>query len=124
MLQGRYRDFLAPGAEIRCAWDSYVSLLPLLREKGLEDGITITSKYKSLTKDSYETTWKINPLLLSGAPQVARRSIDELTKAVQRISKNFDRVTSLRGLRVITKTEWRQENEQLRKEAATEQNER
>lgn len=114
-------DFLAPGAEIRCAWDSYVSLLPLLQEEGLEDGITITSKYKSLAGDPYETTWKINPLLLSGAPQVARRSIDDLAKAVQRISKNFDRVTSLQGLRVITKTEWRQENERLRAEREAEQ---
>lgn len=117
-------DFLAPGAEIRCTWDSYVGLLPLLREKGLENGIIITSKYKSLAGDSYETKWKINPLLLSGAPQVARRGMDDLAKAVQRISKNFDRVTSLRGLRVITKTEWRQENERWRKEIEAEQDER
>lgn len=117
-------DFLAPGAEIRCAWDSYVSLLPLLREEGLEDGITITSKYKSLAGDPYETTWTINPLLLSGAPQVARRGMDDLTKALQRISKNLDKVTSLRGLRMITRAEWRQENERWKKEIEAGQDER
>lgn len=116
-------DFLAPGAEIRCTWDTYVNLLPLLQEKGLEHGIAITSKYKSLTGDPYETTWKINPLLLSGTPQVRRRGVDDLAKAVQRISKNFDRVTSLRGLRVITKTEWQQENERLRQEIEARQDE-
>jgi hypothetical protein len=39
-------DFLAPGAQIRTAWGTYPSLVPVLNEKGLEEGITITSKYK------------------------------------------------------------------------------
>lgn len=109
-------DFLAPGAEIRCTWDSYIGLLPLLRDKGLTEGITITSRYKSLGGDPYETTWTINPLRLSGAPHVVRRGMNELVKAVETISKNVDRVTTLRELRVITRTEQHQENERLRAE--------
>lgn len=114
-------DFLAPGAEIRCAWDTYTNLLPLLREMGLEDGITITSRYESLAGDPYETKWRINPLLLSGAPQVMRRGMDDLAKAVDRIAKRFDRVTTPRELRVATKTERQRENERLRAEIEAEQ---
>lgn len=41
------------------------NLLPLLRERGLEKGITATSRYESLTGDQYETSWAINPLLIA-----------------------------------------------------------
>jgi hypothetical protein len=33
---------------------------------GLQDGITVTSRYESLTGESYETLWTINPLLMPG----------------------------------------------------------
>ena len=107
-------DFLAPGAEIRCAWDAYTSLFSLLREKGLQDGIVIISKYKSLAGDPYETKWKVNPLLVSGAPQITRKGMDDLVKSVEKISKRFDRVTSLKELKVSTLIERRQENERSR----------
>ncbi len=114
-------EFLAPGAEIRSAWDTYTNLLPLLREEGLEDGIIIISKYKSLAGDPYETKWKINPLLVSGSPQVLRRGIDELAKSVEKISKRFDRVTTPRELRVITKTERQRESEWFKAKIEAEQ---
>lgn len=57
-------DFLAPGAEIVTAWDSLISLRPVLEKRGLKEGFTITSKYKSLDGEYYETPWKINPLLI------------------------------------------------------------
>lgn len=105
-------EFLAPGAEIRALWDTYVGLFPLLRDKGLNEGITITSRYKSLAGRPYDTRWTINPLRLSGAPHVKRGGQHEIAKALEKISKKVDRVTSLRGLRVITRTEMQQENEQ------------
>jgi hypothetical protein len=40
--------------------------VPLLREMGLQKGITVTSRYESLTGESCETLWTINPLLLPG----------------------------------------------------------
>ena len=38
-----------------------------LRAKGLTEGITITSKYRDLNGEYYETEWTINPLLLEGS---------------------------------------------------------
>ena len=70
-----FRDgmsYLAPGAEIATVWDHHQNLVPLLREMGLQEGITVTSRYESLTGESYETPWTINPLLIPGglyAPQ-------------------------------------------------------
>ncbi len=69
-------DFLAPGAQIRTAWGTYPSLVPVLKAKGLEEGITITSKYKSLNpadKTNYKTDWTINLLRFAGSPRWVRR---------------------------------------------------
>jgi hypothetical protein len=65
-------NYLAPGAEIAIVWDNHANLVPLLREMGLQEGIRVTSRYESLTGESYETLWTINPLLIPGglyAPQ-------------------------------------------------------
>jgi hypothetical protein len=59
-------NYLAPGAEIDVIWDTHENLLPLLRERGLQNGITATTRYESLTGDKYETSWIINPLLIAG----------------------------------------------------------
>lgn len=61
----RGMDYLAPGAEIPCFWGSMIELAPLLRERGLHDGITITSRYKSLTGEPHKTEWTVNPLLMA-----------------------------------------------------------
>ena len=58
--------YLAPGAEIATVWDSHANLVPLLRDMGLQKGITVTSRYASLTVELYETFWTINPLLMPG----------------------------------------------------------
>lgn len=109
-------EFLAPGAEIRAFWDTYIGLFPLLRERGLSEGITITSRYKSLTGTPYETRWTINPLRLSGMPHVKRRGENEIAKAVESISKDLHRVVSLRGLKVISRTEQREEDRRFREQ--------
>ncbi|MBA3390108.1 MAG: hypothetical protein M3397_09260 [Actinomycetota bacterium] len=109
-------EFLAPGAEIRAFWDTYIGLFPLLRNKGLSEGITITSRYKSLAGKSYETRWTINPLRLSGTPHVKRRGENEIAKAVESISKDLHRVVSLRGLKIISRTEQREEDRHLQEQ--------
>ncbi|MGI8860708.1 MAG: hypothetical protein ACR2HO_11265 [Rubrobacteraceae bacterium] len=113
-------EFLAPGAEIRAFWDTYIDLFPLLREKELNEGITITSRYKSLSGEPYETRWTINPLRLSGTPQVKRRGEHEIAKAVERISKDLHRVVSLRGLKVISRTEQREEDKRFQEQMEAE----
>ncbi len=68
----RGMPFLAPGAEIRCLWGSMIDLAQFLRDRNLEDGITITSRYESLTGDSYETPWTVNPLLIADRVSLER----------------------------------------------------
>jgi hypothetical protein len=48
-------SFLAPGAEIATVWDYHANLVPLLREMGLYEGVSVTSRYESLTGERYET---------------------------------------------------------------------
>ncbi len=57
-------NYLAPGAEIATVWDYHTNLVPLMRDMGLQDGITTISRYESLTGEQYETSWVINPLLM------------------------------------------------------------
>ena len=59
-------SYLAPGAEIATVWDQHHNLVPLLRKMGLQEGITVVSRYESLTGEPYETSWTINPLLIPG----------------------------------------------------------
>lgn len=61
----RGMDYLAPGAEISTFWGAMPDLAPFLRERGLHDGVTITSRYKSLSGEQYETPWVVNPLLIA-----------------------------------------------------------
>jgi len=61
--------FLALGAEIPIAWDNLGELSRVFRERGLEGGITITSKYESLGGDYYETPWTINPVQAASIPE-------------------------------------------------------
>ena len=77
--------FLAPEGTITCYWDSMPSLAPLLKEKGLEDGISVTTRYKDLAEESYETEWKIDPLLYEGAPILPSKGINDLVDAVEKI---------------------------------------
>jgi hypothetical protein len=60
-------DFLAPSAERSCLWGSMITLKPLLESKGLQDGITVTCKYRSLLGEEYAPKYVLNPLLESGA---------------------------------------------------------
>ncbi len=56
-------SFLGPGEEIACAWDNLDNLTASLREKGHKRGIVATVRYEDLAGESYETEWRINPLI-------------------------------------------------------------
>ena len=60
-------NYLAPGAEIATVWDHHANLVPLLRDMGLQEGITVISRYESLTGEPYETLWTINRCSSRGA---------------------------------------------------------
>jgi hypothetical protein len=60
-------NFMAPQTDIAAVWDSYQNVVQNLRNKGLTEGITITSKYEDRQGERYQTRWTINPLLLEGS---------------------------------------------------------
>jgi len=60
-------NFMAPQTDLAAVWDSYQNVCQTLRKRGLMEGITITSKYRDLPGESYQTEWTINPLLLEGS---------------------------------------------------------
>jgi len=107
-------DFLAPGAEHTTAWDSLISLIPVLREHGLEGGIKITSKYESLAGDYDETPWTINPIREAGFGFGREKDI---AKALEDIHDDFQRVVKPlnKEIRVSTNTE-RQERRRQKEE--------
>jgi hypothetical protein len=75
--------FLSPNSEIGVYWDHLDSLLPYLREKGLEEGIWVTTRYKDLAGYSYETAWKLNPFVYEHRRYVKHRDIGDLVDVVQ-----------------------------------------
>ena len=84
--------FLEPEGEVSCYWGSMPALLSLLNEKGLEDGIRVTTTYKDLASESYESEWTLNPLLFDGAPIEASRGMDDLVKAVEKIPEESSKL--------------------------------
>lgn len=83
--------FLDPEGEVSCHWDSMPSLVTRLKERGLADGIEVTTKYKDLAGESYETQWTLNPLLFEGAPLEPSRGMDDLVEAVEKIPTDLTR---------------------------------
>lgn len=83
-------DFLEPGGEITCYWDFLDDLIPSLRERDLEDGVLVTTRYKSLAGEPYTSTWRINPLLFEGYRSSSHKGIEDLTEAVEKIQEDLD----------------------------------
>ena len=80
-------SFLGTGEEVRSFWDTFNDLVPVLREKGLEEGITVTVRYRNLAEEDYEDEWIINPLLYEGEPLVGGyKGINDLVEVVEKIS--------------------------------------
>jgi hypothetical protein len=76
-------DFLAPNGEIGVYWDHLDSLLPYLKEKGLEEGISVTTRYEDLAGYSYETEWHLNPFIYEHRRYIQHRDIGDLVDVVQ-----------------------------------------
>ena len=76
--------FLSPNSEIGIYWDHIDSLLPHLREKGIEEAISVTTRYEDLAGYRYETTWQLNPFIYEHRRYTKRRDIGDLVDVVQR----------------------------------------
>jgi len=79
-------DFLPPDGEISTYWDHLESLLPFLEQKGLERGIRVTTRYKGLDGESYETSWNLNPFIYRDGRFTRRSSMGDLVKAVEKLA--------------------------------------
>lgn len=92
-------NFMAPQTDLPTVWDSYQNVVQNLREKGLTEGITITSKYEGRNGDNYETAWTINPLLLEGSGysdykgyEDEVQALQDQARALERLSEDFKEV--------------------------------
>jgi hypothetical protein len=64
-------------------WDSYQNVVENLKEKGLTEGITITSHYEDRQGEQYETTWTINPCFWKEAVTRSTRATRTRCKALE-----------------------------------------
>ncbi len=87
-------SFLAPGGEIYCHWDHLDRLLPLLRKKGLEGGIMVTTHYKDLSGESYSTNWNLNPFIYAHGRYVQHRGMDDLVSTVAELKEAVEKSVS------------------------------
>jgi hypothetical protein len=77
--------FLEPGGRIGRPWGRLPDLAPMLKEKGLEGGIRVTTRYKDLAEESYETEWTLDPLLFEGSGIQNSLGMNDLVAAVKEI---------------------------------------
>jgi hypothetical protein len=81
-------DFLEPNGEIYSHWDHLGSLLPFLEEKGLEGGISVTTRYKDLAGESYETEWNLNPYIYKDRRYVKHKGMNDVVERLDEIAAN------------------------------------
>ncbi len=90
-------DFLEPGGEITSYWDSLEEIIPRFKEAGIDEGITVTTRYKSLSGTPYTSSWKVNPLLFEGYRDSPHKGTEDLAKAAEKISENIERISGSPG---------------------------
>lgn len=79
--------FLEPQHRIGRRWGSMPELAMLLRRKGLENGISVTTRYKDLAGESYESQWTLDPLLFEGSGLENSKGMNDLVDAVGRVPR-------------------------------------
>lgn len=90
----RGMNFLAPGAELRNFWGPMPTLAPFLRNQGLQDGITVTTRYRSLIGENGETTVTLNPLLIADRLSTPQPGMKELIEEIEKLADGFNSVVS------------------------------
>ena len=96
-------NFMAPQTDLPAVWDSYQNVVQNLRDKGLTNGITITSKYEDRNGERYETEWTINPLLLEGSGYSDYKGYEDEVQALQDQARAMEKISEeLRELRGAT----------------------
>jgi hypothetical protein len=83
-------------------WDSYQNVVKNLKDKGLTEGITITSYYEDRQGERYETTWTINPLLLEGSGYSDYKGYEDEVQALQDQARAMEKISE--DLEVLKET--------------------
>ena len=86
-------NFMAPQTDLAAVWDSYQNVVQTLRKRGLMEGITITSRYKDLQGESYETAWTINPLLLEGSGYSEYKGYEDEVQALEDQARALEKIS-------------------------------
>ena len=102
-------QFLAPHGEITAYWGHLDELLPFLRKKGLDKGITVTINYRELTGVAYKTHWNLNPFIYEHRRFVEQR---DLSNTLSQTNALLGRLVDA----VEEKTSFDGKNEGLRKQ--------
>jgi hypothetical protein len=113
-------NFMAPQTDLPAVWDSYQNVVQTLREKGLVEGITITSKYRDLQGESYETEWTINPLLLEGSGYSEYKGYDDQVQALEDQARALEKISEYIGQAAKPRYEAPTEDERETTDARTE----
>ena len=86
-------NFMAPQTDLPAVWDSYQNVVQNMRDKGLTEGITITSYYEDRQGESYETAWTINPLLLEGSGYSDYKGYEDEVQALQDQARALEKIS-------------------------------
>jgi hypothetical protein len=86
-------NFMAPQTDIAAVWDSYQNVVQYLRDKGLTEGITITSRYEDRQGEYYETEWTINPLLLEGSGYSDYKGYEDEVQALEGQARALEKIS-------------------------------
>lgn len=87
-------NFLAPNSEIRVYWDSLENLVPLLKNEGMLQGITVKVSYRDMSGETFRESWTFNPLLYAENRNVRHASLTDLVEAVEDVSHRLDKLAS------------------------------
>jgi hypothetical protein len=86
-------NFMAPQTDLPAVWDSFQNVVQNLKDKGLTQGVTITSKYEDRNGESYETEWTINPLLLEGSGYSEYKGYEDQVQAVEDQARALEKIS-------------------------------
>ena len=96
-------NFMAPQTDLPAVWDSYQNVVKNLKDKGLTEGITITSYYEDRHQgERYETEWTINPLLLEGSGYSDYKGYEDEVQALQDQARAMEKISE--DLEVLQET--------------------
>ena len=86
-------NFMAPQTDLPAVWDSYQNVVTNLKDKGLTEGITITSHYEDRQGERYQTEWTINPLLLEGSGYFDYKGYEDEVQALEDQARSLEKIS-------------------------------